>query len=215
MAGFGLGLDELWADDITHAVRDEDGGGHEAFLGLASDIRHADGDDQAHDGAEEADDGVAGDGGRGVVMPRAPPDEGAAGKDGQTAEHQQDDANVRDAAAEVARQQDEDEADAAERELEEDGVQRRVAEGADDERAEAADGPVHRVCGCHQQEHEQDLDVEDGFADLRPFECHAPDSRLAVSQAFSGNDALLGSQEPCGHGRAGDGEAEEPEDEGE
>lgn len=61
------------------------------------------------------------------MVPGAAPNHGAAGDDGQAAGDEEDDADVGDAGGEVACQEDEDEADGAEGELEEDGVEGGVA----------------------------------------------------------------------------------------
>lgn len=86
MLGAGVGADELGADDVADAVGDEDGGGDEAALGLAGDVGGAQGDGQRHDGAEEADEGVPYDGGRGAGAPGRLPDQDVPGEDGEAAE---------------------------------------------------------------------------------------------------------------------------------
>ena len=48
-----LGMYQLGTDDIAHAVRDEHGRGHEAFLRLACDVARAEGDGNAADRSEE------------------------------------------------------------------------------------------------------------------------------------------------------------------
>jgi len=99
---FGLRFDQLRADDVAHAVRHEDRRRHEGLLRLPRHIRHANGDDQTDDRAEEPDDGVAGHRGASMLVPGAAPDHRAAGEDGQTAEDEKDDADVGDAGREVA-----------------------------------------------------------------------------------------------------------------
>lgn len=140
-----LATDQLRANDITYAVRDEDGSGHETLLRRARNIRHTHGDDETDDRPEEAHDGVPDDRGDGPVSPRALPDHDAAGHDGQAEEYDEWDAQVRDPRGQPAGKQNEDQADAAEGKLEEDAVEGRVAERGDDEGAETADGAVDGV----------------------------------------------------------------------
>ena len=140
MLALSLRLDQLWAHDVSHAVSDEDRGCHEALLGVAGDVRHADCDDERHDGAEETDDAVTHDGRRGTVGPRALPDDCTAGNDRQAAQDQHDNADVREPRTQVTCEQDHDQADATKRELKEDRVERAPAKGRHNQ------GPKPRDC---------------------------------------------------------------------
>lgn len=97
-----LRLDQLRPYNIAHAISHEDSPGHETLLRRAGHIRHADTDDQTHDGAEEADDGVACHRGRGSMIPCALPNHCAAGYDGEAAEEEEEETDVGDARGEVA-----------------------------------------------------------------------------------------------------------------
>ncbi len=76
---------KLRPNNIPHTIRHKDSSSHKALLRLTRNIRHTDRNNEADDGAEEADDGVADHGRRGVVAPLALPDDGAAGDDGEAA----------------------------------------------------------------------------------------------------------------------------------
>lgn len=80
-----LGVDQQWADDVAHAIRNENGRSHKTLLRVPGHIRHADGDDKRHDTAERSGDGVSYDGSSGSVGPLGLPDHGTAGDDGTAA----------------------------------------------------------------------------------------------------------------------------------
>ena len=71
-----------WA--LTDAICHEDSRGHEALLRMASNIRHANSNNQTNSAAEEPRDRIANDGGGSVVRPLALPDHGTPGYHGQT-----------------------------------------------------------------------------------------------------------------------------------
>ncbi len=112
---------------IPNTIRHKNRRGRETLLRRPRHIRHADTNDQTDHRPEEADDGVTGHGSRGAAVPRAAPDNGAPGDDGEAAGDEEGDADVRDAGGEVAGQENEDEDDAAKGELEEDGFEGGVA----------------------------------------------------------------------------------------
>lgn len=180
---------------------------------MARHIRHPYGYDETDGAAKEARDGVANDGGGGVEAPGALPDDGAAGDDGQTGEDEHDDADVVHLGADVAGGQDDDEAEAAEGELEEDRVEAVPAKGRHDEGAEAADRAVDRVRRGHHQEDQPDFDVQHGLLELRGLELGAPHASLSVAEPFHGRKPLLLGQEPGRHGRVGQGKAKEAKEE--
>lgn len=196
MLSLGLAEDELGADNVADAVGQEDGGGHEALLGVAGDVGHAERDDEADGAAEEARDGVAHDGRGRAVRPLALPDDGAPGDDGEARQDEHEDADVVELGAQVAREEDDDEAQPAEGELEQDRVEGAPAERRDDEGSEATDCAVHGVCGCHHDEDEVRLGVEEGLLDLRLLDRGAAHARLAVAQTLDGGEALLLGEEP-------------------
>lgn len=148
-----------------------------------------------------------------MMRPRRLPNERAARNDGQAGPHEQEDANVGEAPAEVADSEDDEEADARERELEQDGLQRAPAKRGHDEGAKAADGAVHGVARRHHDEDEVDLDVEERLADLIGLELGAAHARLADAEPLDGREALHGREEPGGHGGVRDRETGEAEQE--
>lgn len=75
-------LDELWTNDIAGAVGNENSSRHEALLGCACYVRHAQSDDEGDDGTEEADYGVSYHWSGGMMRPVCFPDHAAAGYDG-------------------------------------------------------------------------------------------------------------------------------------
>lgn len=205
--------DELRANDVSNAVRDKDRSSHEALLRVASDVGHSQGNNQSDNRAEETDDGVSDNRGGSVIRPGRLPDHSHTCNDGQTAEHKHDDAGVRDLGSNPASQGDEDEADSTEGELPEDGLEGGPAEGGDDKGTEAADGTVDGVCRGHHDEDEPDFGVEQGLFDVRPLQLLAANTHLASSKTLNSHDPLVGGEEPCGDGRAGDNEAPQSEDE--
>jgi len=210
-----LAPDQQRAHDVAHAVRHEDGRGHEALLRVPRHVRHPQRDHQAHHRPERPDDAVPHDGRRGAVRPARAPDDGAARDDGQAAQHEQRDARVAHPRRQPARREDRDEAQRAERELEQDRVQRRPAERLDDQRAEARHGAVGRVRRRHHDEDEPGLGVEQGLAHLRGLELGAAHAGAPAPQPLDGDDALVGRQEPGRGGAAGHEEAPEGEEDGE
>lgn len=84
--GAGLAADELGADDVADAVGDEDGGGGVAALSLAGDVGGAEGDGEADDGAEEANEGVSDHRSHGTDAPGRLPDHDVTREYGEAAE---------------------------------------------------------------------------------------------------------------------------------
>ena len=159
MLRLSLTLDQLRTNDIAHTIRNKNCCGHRALLGRACNVAHADNDSLADDCAECTDDGVTSDRRGGVVGPCALPDHSAASNDGKAVDDEQNQADVGYLAGEVPAEEDCDEAECTKRELPEDGLEGRPAEGADDEGAEAGDCAVDGVSGCHEDEYEPELRV--------------------------------------------------------
>lgn len=81
-----LAMDQLGADDVPDAVRDEHGRGHEALLRLACDVTRAEGDGDTDDWAEETNQRVSGDRSSGFISPAGFPDHHEACDYRETAE---------------------------------------------------------------------------------------------------------------------------------
>lgn len=108
-------------------------------------IRHPNRDNQTDRPAKEPRDRITDDRGGSVVCPLALPNHGAPGNHGQARQDEHYKSDVGELGPEVAGGEDDDEAEATEGELEEDGLEGVPTEGVDDERPEATDGTVHRV----------------------------------------------------------------------
>ncbi len=197
----------------TYAIGYKYGGGCEALLRMAGDIRHPNSDNKTAHATKDTRDRISNDRSGSMESPLALPDDRAAGDDRKTAEDQHDNTDIGYTRAEPAGREDDDEAERPERELEEDRVERAPPEGGDDQGAEARHGPVHGVRRRHHDGDEPDLDVEDGLPQLRGLEPRAADAGLAAAQALDGGEPLVRRQEPGRNGRARDGEAEEAEQE--
>ena len=226
-----LAIHQLRPDDVAHRVGHEHRRRHDGLFRGAGYVAGAQRDDQADDGSEEACDCVPGYRCGGLVTPGGFPDHDAAGDDGETTGDEHGDAGVGDAGRDVPAEGDEDDADGADGELEEDGVEGVEAEGGDDEGAEARDGSVDgvsmivRTCGMgvgeredvrsgHHDHYKIELHVQESFLDLIPFNLLTADSGLALSESFDGYDALFWGQEPGGNGRVRHHAAPESEEEG-
>lgn len=209
MLVLGLAPNKLRTNNVSNTVSHKDGGSHETLLGVSRNIRHADGDDETHSPAKEASDGVSHHGRRSTVRPLALPDDGAPGDDGEAGEDQHEDADVVELCAQPSREEDDDEAESAKGELEQDRVEGAPAKGRHDQRAESAHGAVDGVCRRHHQGDQPDLDVEDGFPELRRLEGCASHTGLAMPETLHGSEPLLLGQEPSRHGRVWHDEAEE------
>lgn len=81
-----LAMDHLGTDDIAHAVRDKHSRGHEALLRLAGDVTCTEGDGDANDWAEEADERISSDGSSRFISPGGFPDHHEAGDYREAAE---------------------------------------------------------------------------------------------------------------------------------
>ncbi|KAI6756239.1 hypothetical protein HG530_011975 [Fusarium avenaceum] len=89
-------------------------------------------------------------------------------------------------------------------------VQRAPAECRDDERPEATNGAVNRVCRRHHQGNQPDLDIEHSFLQLRPLELRTSHPCLSMSQPLHRRESLLRGEKPRRHGRIRHDEAEQP-----
>lgn len=105
---------------ISHAVCNKDGRCSAAFLRGACHIGHADTDDQTDHWSKESNDSIASYRCGSSMGPAATPDHCTASDYWQAADNQKNESNVGYPAGQVARKENENEADAAERELEKD-----------------------------------------------------------------------------------------------
>jgi hypothetical protein len=112
-----LALDELRTNDVPDTVGNKDSGRHEAFLGRACHIRHAQSNDERDDGTKEADFRVSYNWSGSMVCPVCFPDQAAASYDGQTANDQNDDSDVSNVDWYGASKQDTQPSDTADRKL--------------------------------------------------------------------------------------------------
>ena len=206
--------DQQWADDVANAICDEDCASHRTLLCCAADVGHGYDDRLADYRAESADYGVASDWGGCVVCPFRLPDHGAAGYDGKAVYDEENDPYVGYARGEIAAEEDRDEADETERELPEDGRERRPAESVYDQWAETRNCAVDSVRATHEQEHEVELHIRDALPELIHLDLLTPHTRRALPQPFNSDNAFALVQEPCFSAGIGDKEAEASEEEG-
>lgn len=101
-----LRLDHLRTNNVANAVCSKNGRRHEALLSVARNIGHADGDDQADSSTEEPRNGISNNRCGRSVTPLALPNDGAAGNDGKTRQHQHDNPDILDLRAQIPRHQD-------------------------------------------------------------------------------------------------------------
>ena len=116
---------------------------------MASNIRHANSDDETNCASKESRNRVANNRGGGVVRPLALPDYCAPGYHWQTSQDEHDYPNVGEFRPEVAREEDDDEAEAAEGELEYYRLEAIPAKSVDDEGPEAAHGTIYGISKGH------------------------------------------------------------------
>jgi hypothetical protein len=146
----GLRSDQLWPDNVSNAVGHEDGRRHERLLGVTRDVGHADGDDQADDAAKAADDGVASNRSPGAVRPLALPDHSTAGNDWEAAYDEHYETDVWEPRPQISSQEDDEDADAAQRKLPQDGIESAPTESRYDQWSEAAYGAIYCISGPSQ-----------------------------------------------------------------
>jgi len=128
---------------LTDTIHNKRPTSHKTLLRIPRHIRHPHAHDQTRHRRKKPDQSVPRQRRSAAFAPLAFPDHGAAGHDGQAAEHQHDQADVLEEQAGVAAGEDGDEADGAEGHLPEEGGGGGVAEGADDEGAEGGDCAVY------------------------------------------------------------------------
>lgn len=210
-----LALDKLRPHNIAHAISHEDSCSHGALLCCTCDIRHADNDGLTDDRAECTDDQVACNRRGGVVSPLALPDHSAACDNRKAVYNEQNDADIRDLAREVAAEQDDNKTQRAKGKLPQNRLESRPAEGADNQGAEAGDGAVDCIGRCHENEDEPELEVEESLSELGNFDLLAAHAGLPLTETLDGDDTLGGREEPGRGGRIWDEEAPDTEEEGE
>lgn len=225
-----LAVHQLRPDDVAHRIGYKHRGRHDGLLCGAGNVARAERDDQAYYGAEEACDGVSGYRRGWLIAPFGFPDHDAPGDDGEATGDEHGDAGVGDPGGDVAAERDEDDADGADGELKEDGVEGVETEGGDDEWPEARYGAVDGVSADvsgkfgligwgyirrgHHDRYEVELHVEKCFLDLIPFYLLTADARLAFSESLDSDYALFGGQEPSGNRRVGHDATPDAEEKG-
>ena len=127
---------------LTDTIHPKNPTRHKTLLRIPRHIRHPHAHDQTRHRCKEPNQSIPRERRGASLAPLAFPDHGAAGHDGQTSEHEHDQADVLEQQAGVAGGEGGDEADGAERHLPEEGGEGGVAEGADDEGAEGGDCAV-------------------------------------------------------------------------
>lgn len=132
-----LALYQLRTNNVANTVRHEHGGRHKALFGLARYVSCTEHNGETDHWSEEADQRVPNHGRYGTVAPFGLPYEDEPGYHRETAQDEQRDADVPDSRAEPASERDADSADEAKGELEEDALERGVAESGDDQGPEA------------------------------------------------------------------------------
>lgn len=137
MFRLGLALHQLRPHDISHTIRHKDGRCHEALFGLSGYISRAEHDRQTYHGSKEADERVANHRRDGTVAPFRLPNQDKPDYHGEAAQEEQEDANVSNSGAKPAGQRDSDGANEAKGELEEDALERGVAERGHNEGTKA------------------------------------------------------------------------------
>lgn len=117
---------------LTNTIHNKRPARHKTLLRIPRHIRHPHAHNQTRHRREETDQSIPRERRGAAFAPLAFPDHGAAGHDGQTSEHEHDQADVLEEQAGVAGGEGGDEADGAERHLPEEGGGGGVAKGADD-----------------------------------------------------------------------------------
>lgn len=118
MLSFGLAVDQLRSDDVSHGISHEDSGCHDRFFGGASHIAGANGNDKANHRTKEASERIARDRCSWVISPLRLPDHHTSGYHRKAAGNQHRDPSIGDAGGNVSTQRNEDDTNASDGELE-------------------------------------------------------------------------------------------------
>jgi len=118
MLSFGPAVDQLRSDNVPHGISHENCGCHDGFLGGASHIAGANGDDKANYRSEEASERIARNWRGWLISPLRLPDHHTAGYHRKAAGNQHRNPRIGDAGGDVSTQRDEDDTNASDRKLE-------------------------------------------------------------------------------------------------